>query len=62
MVGPFMYVFFILPVEVGYGVISSFSDKKIGVQLFVTKQNYARLKVKGKGNGHPRADHEGPEG
>jgi hypothetical protein len=31
MVGPFMYVFFILPVEVGYGVISYFSDEGVGV-------------------------------
>jgi hypothetical protein len=31
MVGPFMYVFFILPVEFGYGVISYFSDKRVGV-------------------------------
>jgi hypothetical protein len=26
-----MYVFFILPVEVGYGVISYFSDERVGV-------------------------------
>jgi hypothetical protein len=31
MLGPFMYVFFILPVEVGYCVISYFSDKRVGV-------------------------------
>jgi hypothetical protein len=26
-----MYVFFILPVEVGYGVISYFTDKRVRV-------------------------------
>jgi hypothetical protein len=31
MLGPFMYVFFILPVEVGYGIISCFSDERIRV-------------------------------
>jgi len=31
MIGPFMYVFFILSVEVGYRVISYFSDKRVRV-------------------------------
>jgi hypothetical protein len=31
MLGPFMHVIFILPVEVGYDVISCFSDKRVGV-------------------------------
>ena len=31
MLGPFMYVFFILSVEVGYRVISYFSDKRVRV-------------------------------
>ena len=34
MFGPFMYVFFILSVEVGYRVISYFSDKRIRVPVF----------------------------
>jgi len=32
------------------------------VQLLITRQHYARLKAKSKGNGHPIAGHEGPEG
>ena len=31
MFGPFMYVFFILSVEVGYRLISYFSDKRVRV-------------------------------
>jgi hypothetical protein len=31
MLGPFMFVFCILPVEVGYGVVSYFSDQRVGV-------------------------------
>jgi hypothetical protein len=38
MLGPFMYVFFILSVEVGYRVISYFSDKRVRVARTVEEE------------------------
>ena len=45
MLGPFMYVFFILSVEVGYRVISYFSDKRFRV-CRTDEEKFLRRKIK----------------